>query len=414
LITVFWLLVGLLMIIALAILLPPLWRQRTVVAADMDTRNIAIAKTRLVELKEQLQSGALTQVQYDEQRTELELALADDLDIATANAVPAQGRWLAYVLAILLPLSALALYAGLGTYQAITPTPEMLGTDQAATPNIEDINKMVAKLDERMKTNPTDAEGWTMLGKSYKYLQQFPKAADAFAKAYALLGEQPEIMLLYADALAFANNEQMGGKPAELVFKVLALEPDNITALWYGGMAKAQAGEAAEGVKLWRKLLTLLPPDSQAQQEVKTLLSKLEATGAAAAPAGTVSETSPNSTQTTGVELQVQVSLTPELKVAVAPTDTVFIYAQALSGPKMPLAIVRKQVSDLPLTITLTDALAMMPNMKLSNFAEVKLLARVSKSGNAMSQPGDLLGTVESAATTDKTIHSIIINSQVK
>jgi cytochrome c-type biogenesis protein CcmH len=238
-----------------------------VVAADMDNRNIAIAKTRLAELKEQFQAGGLSEAQYQEQRAELELTLVDDLDITTTEAKPAQGRWIVYVLAILMPLSALSLYAGLGTFQAIEPTPEMLGTaTQPGTPSIEDINKMVEKLAERMKTNPTDAEGWTMLGKSYKYLQQFPKAADAFGKAYALLGEQSEIMLLYADALAFANNEQMSGKPAELVFRVLAREPDNVTALWYGGMAKAQVGEAAEGVKLWRKLLTLLPPDSQAQQ----------------------------------------------------------------------------------------------------------------------------------------------------
>jgi cytochrome c-type biogenesis protein CcmH len=110
----------------------------------------------------------------------------------------------------------------------------------------------------------------------------------------------------------------------------------------------------------------------------------------------------------------VQVSLAPELQTAVAPTDTLFIYAQAVSGPKMPLAIVRKQVADLPLTVTLTDAQAMMPNMKLSNFAEVKLLARISKSGNAMAQPGDLIGTIESVATGDQTRHSLVINSRGK
>ena len=412
--TVFWLLIGLLIVIALAILLPPLWRQRAVAAADMDSRNIAIAKTRLAELQAQLATGALTEVQYQEQRAELELALVDDLDIATGNAAPAQGRWIATVLAILLPLVALSFYGGLGSYQAVEPTPEMLGSKQSAVPNLEEMKKMVEKLAERMKTHADDAEGWTMLGKSYKYLQQFPKAADAFGKAYALLGEQSEIMLLYADALAFANNEQMDGKPAELVFKVLAREPDNITALWYGGMAKAQAGEAAEGVKLWRKLLMLLPPNSQAQQEVQTLLSKLEASVPGGVPASAPDKTEAATASTAAVALTINVSLAPELQSAVAPNDTVFVYAQAISGPKMPLAIVRKQVSDLPLTVTLTDAQAMMPAMKLSNFADVKLLARVSKSGEAITQAGDLLGSVESAATGDKTSHSIVINSRVK
>jgi cytochrome c-type biogenesis protein CcmH len=142
-------------------------------------------------------------------------------------------------------------------------------------------------------------------------------------------------------------------------------------------------------------------------------LGKLEATVAGGVPAEKSAGQTP-AAPTSTVALEVKVSLAPELKTSVAATDTVFVYAQAVSGPKMPLAIVRKQVSDLPLTVALTDALAMMPNMKLSNFTEVKLLARVSKSGNAMTQPGDLLGTIESAATTDKTSHTIVINTQVK
>ena len=411
----FWLSISLLILLALAIILPPLWRVHRVADADMDARNIAIAKTRLAELKEQLSGGMLTPAQYQAQRTELELALSNDLEIAqTTNATSSQGRWLAYLLMVVVPLGALALYAGLGNYQAITPTPEMLGRTQTAAPNLDEINRMVDKLAKRMESHPNDAEGWTMLGKSYKYLQQYPKAAEAFGKAYALLGEQPEIMLSYADALAFANGEQMAGKPAQLVFKVLAQEPDNINALWYGGMAKAQAGEAAEGVKLWRKLMALLPPNSQAQQEVQELLGKLEATlpngqnGQTLAPATSAAQPA------AVVALTVQASLAPELQAAVAPSDTLFIYAQAITGGRMPLAIVRKSAADLPLTVTLTDEQAMMPNMKLSNFSEVKLLARLSKSGNAMAQPGDLLGTIESVSTADKTPHTLVINGSVK
>ncbi len=110
----------------------------------------------------------------------------------------------------------------------------------------------------------------------------------------------------------------------------------------------------------------------------------------------------------------MQVSLAPELQKSVSPGDTVFIYAQALSGPKMPLAIVRKQVSDLPLTVSLNDSMAMMPNMKLSNFQNVKLLARISKSGNAISQPGDLIGVIDQVTLADKGNHKIVINGQVK
>jgi cytochrome c-type biogenesis protein CcmH len=249
-----------------------------------------------------------------------------------------------------------------------------------------------------------------MLGKSYKYLQQYPKAVDAFAKAYALLGDQPEIMLLYADALAYANNEQLAGKPAELAFEALAIEPENLTGLWLGGMAKAQAGEAAEAIKLWRKLDTLLAPGSQEQKEVQSLLAKLESQS----PTVAAEEKPVQQAKTADKAINVQVSLAPELQKSVSPGDTVFIYAQALTGSRVPLAIVRKQVADLPLTVSLNDAMAMMPTMKLSNFAQVKLLARVSKSGNAMSQLGDLIGVIDSVALTDKNSHTIVINGAVK
>jgi cytochrome c-type biogenesis protein CcmH len=244
-------------------------------------------------------------------------------------------------------------------------------------------------------------------------LQQNDKAVAAFEHAYKLIGDQVEIMLLYADALAFNNDEQMVGKPSELVFKALAIEPENVTALWLGGLAKAQAGEFVAAMNLWKKLQAVLPQGSESQKEVQDMMAKL----ATQMPEGTVQEPvkpaqTAQTTQTVAVD--VQVSLDPELQKSTSPTDTVFIYAQAVSGPKMPLAIVRKQVSELPLTVCLTDAMAMTPAMKLSSFQQVKLLARISKSGTAMQQPGDLIGVIDQIALTDKSVHKILINSSIK
>jgi cytochrome c-type biogenesis protein CcmH len=392
-------LVGLLILAALLIVLPPIWRSREIAAADQDQRNIVIARQRLVELQEQLQTGALTQAQYEEQRAELEVALSDDLDIPTqAKASGTKGRWMVFVLVLLVPLTALTLYAGLGSYASLNQT-----SDNPAMPGPEDINRMVAGLAARMKSNPNDAQGWLMLGRSYKYLQQYPEAADAFAQAYRLLGDQAEVLLSYADALAMANDGRLSGKPAELVFKALALEPNNMTGLWLGGMAKAEAGDAAGAVQLWRKLEALLPPDSEARQEIQTLMANVE---------NRRPEEQPTEAASPGID--VEVSLAPELKSKISPEQTVFIYAQALSGPKMPLAIVRKQVSDLPLTVNLNDSMAMMPEMKLSRFDQVKLIARISKSGNATQQPGDLIGVIDSVAQADHTRNIIVIDSEVK
>jgi cytochrome c-type biogenesis protein CcmH len=310
---------------------------------------------------------------------------------------------MASVLVFAIPLVAGSLYWTLGNYPSLSQVEQT-----AASPEQEQIGKMVAGLAERLEKQPDDALGWTMLGRSYKYLQEYPKAVAAFEHAYKLIGDKPEIMLLYADALAFANNEQMAGKPAELVFKALTMEPSNVTGLWLGGMAKAQAGDFAAAMDLWKKLEAQLPRGSEAQQEIQGMLAKL----ATQIPEGATAQA--ESKPAKALSIDVQVSLAPGLQKSASPNDTVFIYAQALSGPKMPLAIVRKQVSELPLTVSLTDAMAMMPTMKLSNFEQVKLLARVSKSGDAMQQPGDLIGVIEQAGVADKGPQRIVINSQIK
>jgi cytochrome c-type biogenesis protein CcmH len=405
----FLLIVSVLILIAFLLILPPLWRKQAVQDADLDQRNILIAQHRLAELKENRRSGGLSQAQYEEQLADLEQALSDDLEIKS-HVIPAQsqGRWVVYVLVLGVPLLAGSLYLGLGNYQAISHSAEMAVDPD--TIKLAEINKMVDGLAEKMKNNPDDAQGWLMLGRSYKVLDQFPKAVDAFANAYRLLGDQAEVMLLYADAIAYLNDKNLAGKPTELVFKALSLEPDNLTALWLGGMAKAQQGDAATAIKLWKKLAALLPPGSDSQQEIQGLLAKIEseALQASAQPEATQQGNVPS------VAIDVQVSLAPELQKSASPGDTVFIYAQALTGPKMPLAIVRKQVSDLPLTVSLNNSMAMMPNMKLSNFANVKLLARISKSGNAISQSGDLIGVIDQVAIADKGNHKIVINGQVK
>jgi len=405
--SVFLLLVGVLIVIAFLFILPPLWRKQSDLNVDLDQRNVKIAQHRLAELKENLRSGGLNQTQYDEQLADLEQALSDDLDIQSkVNLVSKQSHWIIYVLVIVMPLLAGTLYWSLGNFQAVSHSAEM-----AIDPDVikvAQINKMVNGLAEKLKNNPDDAQGWLMLGRSYNVLEQHALALDAFANAYRLLGDQTEILLLYADALGYVNDRNLTGKPSELISKALALEPENMKALWLAGMAKAQQGDADTAMKLWKKLEALLPPGSEYQQEIQSLLAQLKSETATVA-------TQPETVATTSsVSIAVQVSLAPELIESAAATDTVFVYAQALSGPKMPLAIARKQVSDLPITVSLNDTMAMMPTMKLSNFSEVKLLARVSKSGNAMAQAGDLIGSINQVVVSDKNTQHIIINDLVK
>jgi len=408
---VFFLIAAAFILVAFAFVLPPLWRARQLQQADLDHRNIEIARIRLAELKNNLRAGGISQAQFDEQVAELELALSDDLAIESqVKAANTQGRWMVYLVAVAVPVLAGSLYLALGRFDAVEHGKELAQAAPAGMPTPADIEKMVAGLAEKMKANPDDAEGWLMLGKSYKYLEQFPKAADAFGNAYRLMGDKPDVMLLYAEALAFAAEKNLAGKPSELIFKALTLEPENPNGLWLAGLSKVQQGDPQGAAALWRKLESLLPEGSEPRKEMQNIIAGLpgQAQVAASEP-----QTQP-AAAAAAPSISVEVSLAPELQQAASSGDTLFIYAQALSGPKMPLAIVRKQVADLPLKVTLDDTMAMMPAMKLSNFGEVKLLARISKSGQAVSQPGDLIGTVEKAAVSGSGDYKVVINQRVE
>jgi cytochrome c-type biogenesis protein CcmH len=175
-------------------------------------------------------------------------------------------------------------------------------------------------------------------------------------------------------------------------------------------MAKAEMRDFSQAILYWRKLEALLPPDSDSYKQVQKLIVTVQAqNGSAKEVESTVVPTNAKST----VSIDVQVSLKGDIKTRVNPGDTVFIYAKALTGPPMPLAIVRKQVSDLPISVTLNDAMAMMPSMKLSNFKQVKVMARISKSGAAMQQKGDFIGSVELQELAGKTSVVIVINEEI-
>jgi len=408
--SVFWLVAGVMILVAFLIVLPPLWRKRdNSTPDDLDLRNIRIARDRLVELKANKESGGISQVQYNEQVVELEQALSDDLELANSSGnMQNQGRWLVYVLGVAIPVLSAALYWTLGNYQAISHSNELNQAD-SGVPSPEAINKMVVGLAEKLKAEPNNLKGWLMLGRSYKVLEKYPEAINAFAHAYQLVGDKAEVMLPYAEVLALSNDNNWTGKPDEMVKKALALEPDNLNGLWLSAMASGQQGDKKSAIGFLRKLEALLPAESPDKQQIHEIITNTEGELTNAAPA-----TSVQSAASPGVSVDVQVSLGKELQPTVNPEDTVFIYAQALSGPKMPLAIIRKQARELPLSVSLTDAESMLPNMKLSSFKQVRLLARISKSGSAMPQPGDLIGVIEQANLADSHPYKIVINDQVK
>jgi cytochrome c-type biogenesis protein CcmH len=401
--TVFWWIAGIMLIVALLFTLPGLLRSQRRLGTDLDTVNTEVIKAQLAELESDLGNGRLDEAQYLAAREDLERELLVDLSSTSAKSGEVKvrgGRWAALLLVVLIPGLTIGLYQIIGTQQIIpllanagTPAPRQSTTPAGAAPSLE---VMVQRLAERMEQEPDNAEGWVMLGRSYTSLKRFDDAAVAYARAHQLVGDNATLLADYADALVMANGGGFNDQTGALLMKALETGPDNIKALWLAGHWKNQQGDYAGAIRYWQRAAGLLPPDgadapviAQQIRQARERLAPGEVVEAAQQTAAV------KTAAAAGKAITVNITLDPQVAAGAAPGDTVFIFARAVSGPRMPLAIVRKQVSDLPLTVTLDDSTAMAPSMKLSNFDKVAVGARISKSGTAMPQSGDLQGLVE-------------------
>jgi len=421
--TVFWVVAVCLIIAALLFLLPPLLtrgnKQREVVR---DTLNVEIAKDKIAELDADLRIGVLSQDQYDRARQELERSLLEDVGGSTAHAVPTASANTslvsAVVVGIAIPILAVVLYQHLGGGLAAIH-PELAQPSVKAEAHEGTIETMVVQMKERLAKNPADAEGWSMLGRSYYFLKRYNDAAQSYGKVVEIIGEtEPDVLADYADTVAMASGRSMKGKPYELVKKALSLQPLHEKSLWLAGSAAYEEKDYNSALGYFEKLMQVFPPGSENSEQMKRNIGELQelmaqngmkvpptaATGAA--PARAAPAAAGGAAKITGT-----VKLNPALTAKAAASDTVFIFARAAQGPRMPLAIVRKQVKDLPFTFTLDDSMAMNPDMKLSNFKQVVVGARVSKSGNAMPQSGDLQGQSDTIALGGSKPVDVVINS---
>jgi len=382
----FWIIATAMVIATLAFVLPPLLRRARVSGPAQDELNVAVHRQRIAELEADLRNDTLTPEQFEVARAELERQLLSDVpkDRGATSIADSATRWPAVTLAVLVPLVAVGLYLKLGNPDAMRQVPQAVAQD----PSMHSLEEGVNRLAARLSTNPKDAEGWAMLGRSYIVLKRFGEATLAFAKAHELLGNQPDIMVDYAESLALANNNSMVGRPAELVFAAVKKQPNHAKGLWLAGHAAAQQNHLQEAIGYWKRLLAMLPPGEEGARNVSQIIAQAEGmlgqTGASAPQAATAPANK--------VAVQVRVALNPALAARAAPGDTVFVFARAAQGPRMPLAIVRKQVKDLPFTVTLDESTAMSPQLTISSVPEIVIGARVSKTGNATPSSGDLHG----------------------
>ena len=397
--TTFLLLAALLGLLALAVLTRPLW-WRTRGSATAADAALSHAREQLRQLDALRASGALTDAQAAEARTRLQQRVGEALASAPA---PAQSRPTHLLSALSLFVVAVAVggYATLGTPQALDATVRAAGGDGGGHGiTAERIQAMADKLAARLKEQPNDPDGWAMLGRSYAVLGDAQQALAAFKQAMAQRPDDAALLADYADTLALINGRNLEGEPSRLIARALEIDPNNLKALSLAGTAAFLRKDYALALRHWEKMAQVAPDSDFVRQiqggidEARRLAAAGGATGASPATAAQPAAKPQQAVRATptGATVSGVVRLSASLAGKAAPEDTLFVYARAAQGPRMPLAILRKQVKDLPLTFTLDDSMAMSPAARLSSAQQVVVSARISKRGDATPQPGDLQG----------------------
>jgi cytochrome c-type biogenesis protein CcmH len=320
-------------------------------------------------------------------------------DSAPAAPPPRPSKALLGTLAVFVLVLAGIGYAWYGTPAALRgEVPQAAGAGQPGQGDqMEQIAAMLGKLEDRLKEQPDDAEGWSMLGRSYSVLGRYPEAVQAFKRVVALRANDAPVLAQaladQADATAMAAGRRLAGEPEQLIERALQADPKNLKALALAGTIAFDKQDFARAARLWQDAVAAAEPGSELARNLEGGIA--EAQARAGQPAASASAPIASAGAATSASVSGRVTLAAALQGRAAPQDTLFVFARAAgssAGPRAPLAILRKQVKDLPITFTLDDSLAMNPALRLSSAKQVIVGARISKSGNPIAQPGDLQG----------------------
>jgi len=380
--------------IALCVAVVFLWvllrERKPVTQASQAKANAKVYRDQILDLDREHDSGHISDQEWQQSRDELSLRLLEDTSAVDDPAAKAEkpAIWTAVILAVALPLGSMGLYMWVGQPEALNPmaakTPDQVDP--------KDLAKMAQTLAEKLQAKPDNLQGWVMLGRTYRALENFDAALKAYDSALKLSADD-DLKLERIEIIAMQRQGQFEGEPWNVIREVLQRDPQHFGALLTAGSASYAEGKFADALKYWeqaRKPLDANNPDLEGlENAIAAVRDRL-----GMPPAKSSLTASSTSVATSGLNVTGQVNLSASLKSKASPNDVVFIYATPANGDRMPLAIFKTTVSQLPLNFTLDDSSAMTPDRKLSAAGEVMVKVRVSKSGNAMPQSGDLSGSL--------------------
>ena len=387
--TDFWIAAGALLLVALAFLLLPILRgRRAQTEEDRTALNVALYEERLAELTAQNAAGTLSDEQLEAGRADAARELLEDTEGSDTPRLAKLGRSVPLIAALLVPLVGYGLYMHWGAIDKVQMARQF--TDQPRT-----VEEMTAHLEQAVKEQPDSTEAWYFLGRTYMNQERPADAAKAFQRVVDIAGRQPELLGQLAQALYFARDRQWSDELQTLTDEALQGDPQELTSLGLLGIAAYEEERYQDAVRFWELLVAALPEEDPSREAIRGGIERARQQ----IDGGSASAQEDSAAETAGVTLQVEVDLASEVAQAVSPQDTVFVFARAVSGPPVPLAAKRLTVADLPATITLGDADAMVPSMKISSVEQVLLMARISQSGDATK--GEWMGQSEAVNTAD-------------
>ncbi|OGA15660.1 MAG: c-type cytochrome biogenesis protein CcmI [Betaproteobacteria bacterium RIFCSPLOWO2_02_FULL_66_14] len=413
--TTFVLAAAFMTVLTLALLVVPLVRKSVVRrGATQADASVAVLRDQLEDLERDRASGAIDAAAFEAAERNLKLRILQD---TAPEAAITDRRYFTpvVIIGLLIPLASAGLYYRLGTPLALDPA-LAAAEAQGQHADTAQLDTAVARLAQRLEAAPDDPQGWEMLARSYRVLGQHDKAAAAFARAEKHIASDPQRLTEWSESLAIVGGGKLAGKPAQLIARALAVDPDFGHALALAGAEAFERQDFKGAIGHWERLAKQFeagseqgetvarsiaaareeitkaggtPPAAAAKAEVPAPKAVAKSAAAATAQAATAPPA-----KESGVKFKLagQVSLAPSLAAKTSPEDTVYIFARAAEGPAMPVAVLRKRAGDLPVSFTLDDSSAMMAQAQLASIGDLVVGARISRSGNAVPQSGDLQG----------------------
>ena len=404
---VFWFIAWAMTLLVLGLLIWPLLKRQDARGNEEAEKRLSVYRQQFAELEQDYKNAVLTDAQYQQSKHELERRLLDETAPNTKAPVvpvrPVNRRAIAVALAFLIPTIGGLLYWKLGSPEAVTlpsaSAPAAQSGSEYAHQTSEGLDALSERLKKKLEQNPNDGVGWALLARSYAEIGRHADAVPIYEKAMKLIPDDPQMLADYADALGMLQGRKLEGKPEQLIQQALKIDPNHVKALMLAGTIAFDRREFGKAAQYWERANANLPTETEAGARQELLAGIAEAKGLATGKPVTASAAgvpaTPSKQEGQAVAISGTVTLASSLAAKGASTDTLFVFAREMNGPPMPVSIVRATKKDLPFTFQLDDSTSPMPSRKLSDVGTVVIVARLSKSGEAMPKSGDLQGISE-------------------